>query len=83
MYNMYYLLKSGRAMEGKRKRSRARHGFENGSLRDDRVFSLDNFEEVVTVCLRRVSRKLSGTNKLFHVRPRQFYLSSQTKNYNS
>ncbi|KAG5345509.1 NETO2 protein, partial [Acromyrmex charruanus] len=42
-----------RATEGKRKRSRARHGFENGSLRDDRVFSLDNFEEVVTVCLRR------------------------------
>lgn len=27
---------------------------ENGSLRDDRAFSLDNFEEVVTVCLRRV-----------------------------
>lgn len=83
MYIMYYPLKSARATEGKRKCSRARHGFENGSLRDDRVFSLDNFEEVVTVCLRRVSRKLSGTNKLFHVHPRQFYLSSRAKNYNS
>lgn len=54
MYNTYYPLKSARTTEGKRKRSRARHGFENGSLRDDRgVFSFDNFEEVVTVCLRR------------------------------
>lgn len=53
MYNVYYPLKSTRATEGKRKRSRAQHDFENGSLRDDRVFSLDNFEEVVTVCLRR------------------------------
>lgn len=72
MCNVYYSLKLAGVTEGKRKtRSCARRVFENGSLRDDGVFSLDNFEKVVTVCLhcaRDISKQLDDTSEPSYAR---------------